>query len=116
VAANAMHRATEMHRDVVPIGKLLRDTAIARRIVFLEIVERRIGEHHTETEGVIGAVAFIDRNLGLGPLLFQQDRGVKAGRSATDDRELHERLRKGNLEDILNLKYLLTSPGPAGFA
>ena len=89
VAADAVHGAAEMHGDVVPIGEFLGDAAVARRIVFLEIVERRVREHHAEAEGVVGAVALIDRDLGLGPLFFQEDRGVETGRSAADNRDLH---------------------------
>jgi hypothetical protein len=77
-----------MHGDVVPKANL-GNAAVARRIVFLEIVERGVGEHHAEAEGVVGAVALIDRDLGLRPLLFQEDRGVKTGRSAADNRDRH---------------------------
>jgi hypothetical protein len=31
-----------MYGDVVPIGEFLGDAAVARRIVFLEIVQRRV--------------------------------------------------------------------------
>ena len=89
VAADAVHGAAEMHGDVVPIGEFLGDAAVARRIVFLEIVERGVREHHAEAEGVVGAVALIDRDLGLGPLLLQEDRGIETGRSAADNRDLH---------------------------
>ena len=85
-----MNRAAEMHRDIVPIGEFLGDAAIARRIVFLEIVERGVGKHHAEAERIVGAVALIDRDVGLRPLLLEQDRGVETGRSAADDRDLHE--------------------------
>src|SRR5438309_5609120 len=112
-----MHRAAEMHGDIIPIGELLRDAAIARRIVFFEIVERRVGKHHAEAERVVGAVALIDRDLGLRPLLPKQDRGVKTGRSATDDRDLHKGLQRqlSRHPNILNLKQLLASPGAAQF-
>ena len=93
VAADAMDGAAEVHGDVVPIGEFLGDAAVARRIVLLEIVERGIREHHAEAEGVVGAVALIYRDLGLRPLLFQEDRGIETGRSAADYRHLHQRLR-----------------------
>src|SRR5438105_15879316 len=89
-----MHRAAEMHGDIIPIGEFLRDAAIARRIVFLEVVERCVGKHHAEAERVVGAVALIDGDLGSRPLLLEQDRGVKTGGSATDDRDLHKGLRR----------------------
>ena len=83
-----------MHGDIIPIGKLLGDTAVARGIVFFEIVERRVRKHDAEAERIVGAVALIDRDLGRRPLLPKQDRGVQTGRSATDDRDLHEGLRR----------------------
>ena len=89
IAADPVHGAAEMHGDIVPIGELLGDTAIALRIVFLEIVQCGVGKHHAEAEGVVGAVALIDRDLGLRPLLLEQDRGIETGRSAADDRDLH---------------------------
>ena len=106
VAADAMHGAAEMHGDVVPISEFLGDAAIARRIVFLEIVQGGVGKHHAEAEGVVGAVALVDRDVGLRPLLLQQDRGIKAGRSAADDRDLHGRLRRKatSNENTLSLK------------
>ncbi len=110
VAADTMHRAAEVHGNVIPIGEFLGDAAIAGRIVFFEIVQRGVGKHHAEAEGVVGAITLIDRDLGLRPLLPEQDRGVKAGRATTDDRDLHARLRDNRIGDILNLKYLLTSP------
>ena len=106
VAADPMHRAAEMHGDIVPIGEFLGDAAIARQIVFLEIVERGVGEHHAETEGVVGAVALVDRDLGLRPLFLQQDRSIETRRSATDDRDFHGSLRRScqTIEIILSLK------------
>ena len=77
VAADPVHRAAEVHGDIVPIGEFLGDAAIARGVVFLEIVERGVGEHHAEAEGVVGAVALVDRDLGLRPLLLQQDRRIE---------------------------------------
>jgi len=85
--------AAEVHGNVVPIGEFLGDTAVARRIVFLEIVQRGVREHHAEAEGVVGTVALIDRDFGLGPLFLQEDRGVETGRSAADNRDLHLPLR-----------------------
>src|SRR5581483_7948592 len=110
VAADAVHRPAEMHGDVIPISEFLGDTAIARRVIFFEIIEGRIGKYHAEAEGVVSTIALIDRDLGLRPLLFQQDRGVKAGRAAANDRDLHARLRAVGSGDILNLKHLVTSP------
>ena len=108
-----------MHRDIVPIGEFLGDAAIAGRIVLFEIVQRGVGEHHPEAEGVVGTVALVDRDLGLRPLLPEQDRGVQAGRPATDDRDLHESLRLCNPSNYFKPKaFSRQGPSPAdpGFA
>ena len=105
VAADPVHGAAEVNGDVVPVGELLGDAAIARSIVFFEVVEGRIGEHDAEAEGVVGTIALMDRNLGPRPLLLEQDRGIQTGRSATDDRNLHGSLRRrGTVVIILTLK------------
>ncbi|MHC2645244.1 hypothetical protein ACVJGB_008112 [Bradyrhizobium liaoningense] len=78
-----------MHGDVIPVGELLGDAAIARKIVLLEIVECRIREHHAEAEGVVGPIALVHRDVGGRALLLQQDRRIKTRRSATDDRDFH---------------------------
>ena len=90
VAADPMHRSLEVNGDVVPVGEFFGDAPVARRIVLFEIIQRRVGEHHAETEGVIGAVALIHRDLSLRALLLEKDRRIQAGGSATDDRDLHE--------------------------
>src|SRR6266481_272982 len=83
-------------------------TAISRGIVFLEIVQRGVGKHHAKAEGVVGAVTLIHRDLGVWPLFFKQDRSVETGRSATDDRDLHESLRRsGTIRIVLNLKHFV---------
>src|ERR1043166_4646233 len=89
VAADAMYGAAEMHRNIIPIGEFFGDAAVTRRVVLLEIIERRVGEHHAEAESVVGTVALIYRDVGLRTLLLQQDRGIEAGRSTADDRDLH---------------------------
>src|SRR5271155_2734841 len=72
VAADPMHGTAEMHGDIVPIGKLLRNATIARGIVFFEIVEGSVGEDDPKAERVIGAVAFVDGDFGVRPLLAKQ--------------------------------------------
>ena len=57
VAADAVGRAAEMDLDVVPIGEVADDGAVALAVVALERVERLVGEHHAEAEGVVGPVA-----------------------------------------------------------
>ena len=55
VAADPMHAAFEMDRDIVPIGEILRDRAIAFRIGGLEGLQRLVGKHDAEAERVVGA-------------------------------------------------------------
>ena len=107
VATDPVNRATEVHRDIVPIGELLRDAPVAQGIVFLEIIQRRVRKHHAKAEGIIGAVALVNRDLGLGALLLQQDRGIETGRTSADDRDLHNSLRRsGTNLDYFNPKAL----------
>lgn len=105
VAAHPVHRAAEMHGDVVPVGEFLSDAAIARKIMLLEIVERGIREHHPEAKGVAGAIALIYGDVGARALLLEEDCSVETRRSATDDRDFHGSLANlsGN-EIILTLK------------
>ena len=70
VAADAVHRALEMDFDVVPVGEVRRDRAIALEVVFLEGLERLVGEHDAEAEGVVGAVALVDRDAHRGQAFF----------------------------------------------
>ena len=100
VAADPMHRSLEVDGDVVPIGEFVGDAPVARRIVFFEIVEGGVGEHHAEAKGVVGAVALVDRDLGLRALLLEEDRRIQAGGSATDDRDLHGASRSGLIGSI----------------
>src|SRR3954454_7686638 len=85
-----MHRAAEMHGDIIPISELLGDASITRRVIFFEIVERRVGKHHTATEGIVGAVALIHSDIGLRPLFPEQDRRIEPSGPTTDDRDFHD--------------------------
>ena len=91
VAADAVDRAPEVDRDVVPVGEFLGDAPVAREIVLLEIVQRGVGEHDAEAEGVVGLVALMDGDVVARIGLLHQDREVEPGRPATDHRDLHER-------------------------
>jgi hypothetical protein len=65
VAADALDVALAMDLDVVPIGEGGGELGVALLVVGLEGVERLVGEHHAEAEGVVGAVALVDVDLGL---------------------------------------------------
>src|SRR3954451_14793166 len=101
-----MHCAAEVHGDIIPIGELLGDAPIARGIVFLEIVQRRVRKHHAEAERIVGPVSLVDRDFRLRPLLLQQDRGIKTGGTSADNCDLHKSLRaSGPISIILNVKH-----------
>src|SRR5262249_59520252 len=82
VAADAVGGPAEMDLDVVPIGEVADDGAIALAVVHLEGVERLIGEHDAEAEGVVGPVALEHGDARLRPGLLHEDREVEAGRAA----------------------------------
>ncbi len=92
VAADAMGGAAEMDLDVVPIGEMADDGAVALAVVALEGGERLVGEHHAEAEGVVRPIALEYRDLRLRPCLLHQAREIEAGRTAADDVNFHAHL------------------------
>ena len=94
VAADAVGGAAEMDLDVVPIGKVADDGAIALAVIALERVERLVGEHHAEAEGIVGPVALEHGDARLRPCLLHQDREIEAGRAAADHVNFHARLHR----------------------
>ena len=89
VAANAVRGPAEMDFDVVPIGEMANDGAIALAVVGLEGVERLVGEHDPEAESVVGPVALEHGDARLRPGFLREDREVEAGRTAADDVNFH---------------------------
>ena len=94
VAADAVGRAAKMDLDVVPIGEVADDGAIALAVVALERVERLIGEHHAEAERIVGTVALEHGDARRRPRLLHQNREIEAGRPAADHVNLHARLHR----------------------
>src|SRR5262245_23555864 len=92
VAADAVRRAAEMDLDVVPIGKVADDGAVALAVVGLEGVERLVREYDPEAEGIVGPVALEHGDARPRPGLLHQDREIEAGRAAADHVNLHARL------------------------
>ena len=70
VAADAVHRALEMDLDVVPVGEVAGDRAVALAVVVLEGLERLVGEHHAEAERVVRPVALEDGERICGHAFF----------------------------------------------
>ena len=93
VAADAVRRAAEVDLDVVPIGEMADDLAVGFAVVGFEGLQRLVGEHHAEAERVVRLVALEHGDARLRPRLFHQDGEVEAGRTPTDDVNIHARLR-----------------------
>ena len=89
VASDTVRRAAEMDLDVVPIGEVADDCAIALVVVGFEGVERLVREHHAEAERVVGPVALEHGDARLRPGLFHENGEVEPGRAATDHVNLH---------------------------
>ena len=89
VAAGAHHLALVDHVDVAPVGEAAADALVGDGVVGLEGVERLVGEHHAEAEGVVRAVALVDRDVPARPGLLRQQREVQAAGSSSDDADLH---------------------------
>src|SRR5262249_62067286 len=81
VAPDAVRRPAEMDFDVVPIGEVADDGAVALAVVHLEGVERLIGELDAEAEVVVWAVARAHGEARLRPGLLPEDRAGEAGRA-----------------------------------
>src|SRR5262249_52214687 len=84
--------AAEMDLDVIPVGEMADDGAVAFAIVALEGVERLVGEHDAEAEGIVGAIALEHDDPRLWPFALHQDREIEAGRPTADDLNFHARL------------------------
>ena len=89
VAARAQHAALVDHVDVAPVGEAPADALVGDQIVGLERIERLVGEHHPEAEGVVGPVALADRDLPARPGFLREEREVQAAGPAADDADFH---------------------------
>src|SRR5712692_4745577 len=89
VATRSHHLPLVDHVDVAPVGEAPADALVGDQIVGLERVERLVGEHHAEAEGVVGPVPLVDRDLPARPGLFRQESEVEAAGSPSDDAYFH---------------------------
>ncbi len=78
-----------MDLDVVPIGEVPDDGAVAVAVIGLEGIEGLVREHHAEAEGVVRPVALEYGDAGRRPRLLDQNGEVEPGRTAADDVNLH---------------------------
>jgi hypothetical protein len=103
-----------MDLDVVPIGEVADDGAIALAVVALERVERLIGEHHAEAERIVGTVALEHGDARRRPRLLHQNREIEAGRPAADHVNLHARLHRSRV--AFRASEAVTPSGPPNTA
>ena len=89
VAADAVHGALEADLDVVPVGEVVGDRAVALPVVLLERIQRRVGEHDAEAERVVGAIALVDGDVGGRLGLLHQDREIEPRRAAAEHADAH---------------------------
>src|SRR5262245_12066899 len=100
-----------MDLDIVPIGEVADDGAVALAVIDLEGVEGLVGKHHAEAERVVRPVTLEHGDAGRRPCLLQQDREIEAGRAGADHMDIHARLpaekppKYGRVRIILSLKY-----------
>ena len=92
VAADAVDGAADVDLDVVPVGEIVRDRAIAGRVGGGERVQRLVAEHHAEAERVVRAVALDHRDVRVRTVPLQQDGEIQARRAAADHRNAHAHL------------------------
>jgi hypothetical protein len=89
VARRAHTGAAVEGLDVGPGREALLDGREALRVRLLEAAQRLVGEDHAPAEGVVGAVALVDRDLGLRERLAHQDAEIEPGRAPADRGDLH---------------------------
>src|SRR5205807_6559060 len=79
----------EMDLDVVPVGEVTDDGAVALPVIRLEGIQRLVREYHSETEGILRPVALENRDLCLRPRLLHQTGEIQPAWTATDDVNFH---------------------------
>ncbi len=89
VAAAAQGAALDHDVHVAPVGEAPADRFVRGLVVIAKRPECRVGEHYAEAEGVVGAVALVDRDVPAWPSLLCEQREVQSARSAADDAHLH---------------------------
>src|SRR6185295_1361536 len=89
VAARAHHLPFVDHVDVAPVGEAPADALVGDQVVGLERIERLVGEHHAEAEGVVGPVALVDRYLPARPGFLREQREIESAGTSSDDAHFH---------------------------
>ena len=75
--------------DVLPARRGGGHRLVGLGIGLADVLQRLVGEHHAEAEGVLEPVALVDRHLVARVVALEQDGEVEAGGSRPDDGDLH---------------------------
>ena len=105
VAARADDLALEQQFDVVPVIERFLDLRRRHGVPLAHVVHGRVGKHHSPPEGVIGLVAFDDRDVVRGIELLHQQRKVQTCGAAADTDNFHGLHPLGRAEITLYLNY-----------
>ena len=89
VPARGKSSRAPVHVDVVPAGELPAHPGEDLDVGVLDAAQGLVGEHHPETERVVGGVALPDRDVMPGVELPGQCREIQAARTAAQDRDTH---------------------------
>ena len=81
--------APEVDVDRVPVHEGRLDRAVSGGIGGGDVAQGLIREDDAPTEGVVGAVALVDDDLGAGHRPLEQDREEEAGRTSSDAGDAH---------------------------
>jgi hypothetical protein len=83
--------AAIVHVDVVPMHEVARDAAVRLRVRIGDARHRRVGEHDTESERIVRAIAFDDANLMAWIRFLHQHGEVQSAGAAADADDAHHR-------------------------
>jgi hypothetical protein len=89
VTGRGEHLPTDVDLNIVPTRKPADNRGVTHRIRRSEATERRIGEHHAKSEGIVAAIALEHRYVLARIGQFQQDAEVETGRPSTDADSFH---------------------------
>jgi hypothetical protein len=84
VAGGGHHRPADVDVDVVPVREGPHDLVVRLGVCLGEALEGRVGEHHAETERVVGPVPLDDGDVVGGVGLLHERGEVEPGRTPAD--------------------------------
>ena len=96
VAGRGQDLAAVVDVDVVPVREMARDLGVAFAIGLGHVLERRVGEHDPEPEGVVGPVSLDDGDVVGGVRLLHEQAEVEPGRAPPDRDDPHRLDSKAN--------------------